>query len=69
VWGPVIFATLVPIGVLLLGGMVRTAFRQGRIEERVKAVERDVTDIHEDLQWWIRHRTGQRAPSENRRED
>jgi hypothetical protein len=39
-WGPVIFATLVPVAVLIIGGLIHLSFRQGRLEQKVDELMR-----------------------------
>ena len=69
-WGPVIFATLVPMAIIILGGVSHVLVRQGKTEQRVKSLEDnvryfrdDVRDIRDDVQYLTRRATGSEPPS------
>lgn len=53
-WGPVLFATLVPVTVLLLGGLVHVVYRLGRADQRLAALEHSLRDLSDQLTWLVR---------------
>ena len=41
-WGPVLFATLVPVAVLILGGLLHVVYRTGRLTTEVEHLRSDI---------------------------
>lgn len=64
-WGPVLFATLVPVIVLVLGGLIHVVWRMGRSEQRMATIEREVCRIGEEVSWLVRR--GQRRDADGER--
>ena len=44
-WGPVLFATLVPVGVVIIGVLVRVIYQLGRLTEKIDNLEEDVGEL------------------------
>lgn len=65
-WGPVLFATTVPLLCAGVALALRVAWHQGRTEQRVVGVERDVRDLRDDLRALTHRLTGHPSPSQRR---
>lgn len=48
-WGQTFFVVLVPVAVVILGGLIHTVYRLGRLNEKVDAMERTLTAIQNRL--------------------
>lgn len=65
-WGPVLFGVLTP---LLCGGAVlavRVATKQGRLDQEVREIKGDISDLKGDVRYLTRRTTGSPSPSERR---
>jgi len=44
-WGMVIFATLVPLGVIIIGGLLHVVYRTGKLTQQVEQLRHDVAQL------------------------
>ena len=44
-WGMVIFATLVPLGVIIIGGLLHVVYRTGKLTQQVEQLRSDVSKL------------------------
>lgn len=65
-WAEVLFATLVPVAVVILGGIGHVVLRLGRAEARIKGVEDRQDDMATDVRWLVRRSGGQPAAERSR---
>ena len=65
-WGSMLFATLVPLSVVVLAGLLRLSFHQGRLSQRVTETEHDVRDVKNDVRDLFKVLGRGLAPSERR---
>ena len=61
-WGPILFGTMVPLVVVILGGIIHVVFRLGRLTEKVENVCESVDKLEKQEANRIRYRnTNERA--------